>query len=682
VGTGYSAAHLVIRLRRLSLFACWFFAASAFGAVEGLVDTSTGASVDAATQAELDVHNHSGTYELADATILKQADVDDTPSNGVTTAPPSSNWAFDHAALSQAHGISAFGASLMDDVDQAAARTTMGAATTAQGALADSAVQVADINSLSELNAIISDAALIDTGDSRLIDTSWKNSVRAASTVSVNLSAPGTTIDGVVLAQDDRVLIKDQGNPKEHGIYVFNGAASAMTRAPDADTGSELNRAVVMVQEGTANSDLVEKQTTAPVTLGSSNVLWESFWPSFVYATETYGGKIEIATQAETDAETDDLRAITPLKLGVWASTAVTNAATICTGTDNYLDGEGGCDILSTFPGFTDLNTDYSADVDLATLALPASTTISAFGATLTDDADQASARTTMGVDVAGTDNSTNVTLDGTPDYITLSGQVVTRTQIDLTADVTGNLPDGNIASAAAWSAKQAQDAFLDDIAALTDPGADRILFWDDATPNELAWLTLGSGLTITGTTIASSGSAPDIGQYDIAARTAAGTGAYSGFAAGDLTEETAPVAGDFLLGWESGGALRKFDAGDLPDRLIFAASDETTAITTGTEKFCMILEDAFTLTKVHAGVTNAPTGSGITIDINEDGTTVLSTKLTIDATEDDSDDAGTAPVISDSALANGAEICVDFDAVGATLGGDGVKITLVGGWR
>lgn len=48
----------------------------------------------------------------------------------------------------------------------------------------------------------------------------------------------------------------------------------------------------------------------------------------------------------------------------------------------------------------------------------------------------------------------------------------------------------------------QAWDAFLDDIAALTDPGADRILFWDDATPNELAFLTVSTGLTLSGTNL------------------------------------------------------------------------------------------------------------------------------------------------------------------------------------
>lgn len=50
-------------------------------------------------------------------------------------------------------------------------------------------------------------------------------------------------------------------------------------------------------------------------------------------------------------------------------------------------------------------------------------------------------------LDPAGTDNSTDVTLAGTPDYITISGQVITRNAVDLAADVTGNLPVTNLNS-------------------------------------------------------------------------------------------------------------------------------------------------------------------------------------------------------------------------------------------
>lgn len=95
-------------------------------------------------------HTHSGVYEPVDATILRQADVDDTPVNGVTTAPVSSNWAYDHAALTTAHGISTFGATLVDDIDAATARTTLGlgtAATNATGDFATAAQGVTNGNS-------------------------------------------------------------------------------------------------------------------------------------------------------------------------------------------------------------------------------------------------------------------------------------------------------------------------------------------------------------------------------------------------------------------------------------------------------------------------------------------------------------------------------------------------------
>ena len=57
--------------------------------------------------------------------------------------------------------------------------------------------------------------------------------------------------------------------------------------------------------------------------------------------------------------------------------------------------------------------------------------------------------RSNIGVDSAGTDNSTDVTLGGSYNYITLTGQAITRNQIDLSTDVTGTLPVGNMAATA-----------------------------------------------------------------------------------------------------------------------------------------------------------------------------------------------------------------------------------------
>ena len=73
-------------------------------------------------------------------------------------------------------------------------------------------------------------------------------------------------------------------------------------------------------------------------------------------------------------------------------------------------------------------------------------TDLSAFGRTLIDDADASAARTTLGVDAAGTDNSTDVTLAG-QGYLSLSGQEITASAINLASHVTGSLPNANLAN-------------------------------------------------------------------------------------------------------------------------------------------------------------------------------------------------------------------------------------------
>jgi len=162
-----------------------------------------------------------------------------------------------------------------------------------------------------------------------------------------------------------------------------------------------------------------------------------------------------------------------------------------------------------------------------------------------------------------------------------------------------------------------------------------------------------------------------------------------SGSTSGTVTLQPAAAAGTYTLtlptsDGNSGEVLTTDGTGVLSwaariESFAVAASDETTALTTGTAKVTFRMPYAFTLSAVRASVTTAPTGATLTVDINESGTSILSTKLTIDAGEKTSTTAATPPVISDSALADDAEITIDIDQIGSTVAGAGLKVYLIG---
>jgi hypothetical protein len=112
-------------------------------------------------------------------------------------------------------------------------------------------------------------------------------------------------------------------------------------------------------------------------------------------------------------------------------------------------------------------------------------------------------------------------------------------------------------------------------------------------------------------------------------------------------------------------------------ETLVVSVSDETTAITTGTAKVTFRMPWGMTLTAVRASLSAASSSGTPTIDINDGGTTILSTKLTIDVSEKTSTTAATPAVISDTALADDAEITIDIDVAGTDA--KGLKVYLIG---
>lgn len=148
---------------------------------------------------------------------------------------------------------------------------------------------------------------------------------------------------------------------------------------------------------------------------------------------------------------------------------------------------------------------------------------------------------------------------------------------------------------------------------ALADPNADAIYFWDDSADG-WATLTLPPGFTISTTSLLA------------------------------------------------------------PETWMVALSDETTTITTGTNRATLVFPYDVTVVSVGCSVNTA--GTGLTVDINEGGVSILSTKLTLDSGEKTSLTADVPAVISDASIAAGAEVGFDIDAASGTS--KGLKVWLV----
>lgn len=166
-----------------------------------------------------------------------------------------------------------------------------------------------------------SDAATKGYVDSAVEGLAWKDSARVATQANVNLASPGATIDGVTMAANDRVLVRSQTTGSENGIYIWNGAAVPMTRSPDASTADELEQAVITVEEGTSAAASY-RQTTINFVLGTGSPAFSTFGTATGAASESTAGVAELATQAETDAGSDDARIVTPLKLATYSGRA------------------------------------------------------------------------------------------------------------------------------------------------------------------------------------------------------------------------------------------------------------------------------------------------------------------------------------------------------------------------
>lgn len=165
----------------------------------------------------------------------------------------------------------------------------------------------------------------------------WKDSCRVSTQGNLSLATPGSTIDGITMSTDDRVLVRQQSTGSENGIYIWNGAAVAMTRSADCSTAAELEQAVTTIEEGT-DAGTTWRQTLVNFTLGSGSVAWTAFGTSAPSASTSTPGVIAIATQGEVDAGSVSNKAVVPSTLAAWSNRKLKFTANIGDGSATQYD--------------------------------------------------------------------------------------------------------------------------------------------------------------------------------------------------------------------------------------------------------------------------------------------------------------------------------------------------------
>mgnify|MGYP001176389713 CR=1 FL=1 len=164
------------------------------------------------------------------------------------------------------------------------ARASLGLGTISTQAANSVAISGGTITGLGSPSAS-SDAATKNYVDNLVTGLKTRIITRVATTANINLSNAlenGDTLDGITLATGNKVLVKDQTDATENGIYDVVASGTA-TRNTDYDTVAELAGQLVIVQEGTSNADKIFLCTTDNSgSIGSVNIVFTVVTPSNV----------------------------------------------------------------------------------------------------------------------------------------------------------------------------------------------------------------------------------------------------------------------------------------------------------------------------------------------------------------------------------------------------------------
>jgi len=198
---------------------------------------------------------------------------------------------FTGSGTAATYDLTTAGKALLDDADASTQRTTLGLGTISTQDANNVAVTGGSVTGLGSPSSG-SDAATKTYVDNLVAGLKTRIIVRAATTANIDLTADlqnGDTLDGLTLATNEKVLVKNQTDATENGIYDVVASGTA-TRNSDYDAIAELAGQIVVVQEGTTNADTIYLCTTdTSATLGSSNITFTIITPANVGTVTSVG---------------------------------------------------------------------------------------------------------------------------------------------------------------------------------------------------------------------------------------------------------------------------------------------------------------------------------------------------------------------------------------------------------
>ena len=344
--------------------------------------------------------------------------------------------------------------------------------------------------------------------DNSRLGIDFKDSVRVATTANITTIAGGapSTVDGVSLVANDRILVKNQTTASQNGIYkvdtVGTGANGSWSRTTDADgspAGELTSGAFVYVEEGTANAqDQYVITTTGTITVGTTGITWGLFSGAGKITAGAGLSKtkdtLALSLAGSSGLETTSGLALTNtgVSAGTYQSVTVDAKGRVTAGTNpTTLSGYGITDAQSSDPTLTALAgvTTAADQIIYATGSDTFTTTaLTSTARSLLDDTSTSAMRTTLGVAIGTDVQAYDATLAALAGVTTAADKLIYASGVDtfLTTDFTSTartLLDDTSTSAmrttlgvAIGTDVQAYNAALASIAGLTTL-ADRMIY-------------------------------------------------------------------------------------------------------------------------------------------------------------------------------------------------------------